>query len=72
MRVDSLSGYEPNYKIGKLRFQKDPFISVAADKIKELKLPHVSKWHWDEAQGIKYNFIVFQMHPMDIHLTPIC
>ncbi len=60
MRVDSLSGYEPNYKMENYDFRKILFISVAADKIKEFEAATRKQMSLDDAQGIKYNFIVFR------------
>ena len=60
MRVDSLSFYEPNYKMENYDFRKMVFISVAADKIKEFEAGTKKQAQMDAAHGIKYNYIVFR------------
>jgi hypothetical protein len=60
MRMDSLSNYEPNYKMENYDFRKMQFISVAADKIKEFEAAARKLKELDAAHGIKYNFIVFR------------
>jgi hypothetical protein len=60
MRVDSLSVYEPNYKMENYDFRKIQMISVAADKIKEFEAAARKQKDLDAAHGVKYNFILFR------------
>ena len=60
MRVDSLSNYEPNYKMENYDFRKIQLISVNADKVKEFEATLIKSAKLDGSHGIKYNFIVFR------------
>jgi len=60
MRVDSLSEYEPNYKMENYDFRKIELISVNADKVKEFEATLLKLAKLDAGHGIKYNFIVFR------------
>ena len=60
MRVDSLSAYEPGYKMENFDFRKIQLISVNPEKIKEFEAAAQKLAQIDAAHGIKYNFIVFR------------
>jgi hypothetical protein len=60
MRVDSLSSYEPGYKMENYDFRKIELVSVNIDKLKEFEATVRKLTALDAAHGIKYNFIVFR------------
>lgn len=60
MRMDSLSAYEPGYKMENYDFRKILLISVNADRTKEFEATQLKLAALDAAHGIKYNFIVFR------------
>ncbi len=60
MRVDSLSGILPDYKMENFDFRKVQLMSVNADKIKEFQAEVRKLMQLDVTNGVKYNFIVFR------------
>jgi hypothetical protein len=60
MRIDSLSSYEPGYKIANFDFRKMQFITVTFDKTKEFEAAISKRMKMDVSHGIKYNFVLFK------------
>jgi len=60
VRVDSLSRFEPGYKMVNYDFRKMNMISVTADKIKEYEANAYKLGQMDDAHGIHYNVAVFR------------
>jgi hypothetical protein len=59
MRVDSLSHYEPGYKMEDFDFRKIQLLSITADKIKEFQAGIITRFKLDASHDIRYNFIVY-------------